>query len=94
MTDELSPMAAKMVEIVVAVQRGDASGYPELDVLTAIGAVFVSRHWVAEDPAKVQVLDQALELLVAEIEARGVLADSPLSDLIDPGNPDDPRRAP
>jgi hypothetical protein len=66
--------------------RRDASSYPELDVLTAVGGVFMSRRWVAgDDPAKAQVLDQALELLAAEIEARGVLADNPLPDLIDPG---------
>jgi hypothetical protein len=79
MTEGLSPAEAKMVEISIAASRGDASGYPEIDVLAAIGAVVIARRG-ADDPGIALMLDQALEALTAEIEARIALRTSPLSD--------------
>jgi hypothetical protein len=79
MTGELPPAEAKMLEIVLAANHGDASNYPEHEVLTAIGAVFIARRRV-DDPETALMLDQALELLAAEIEARVALRDSPLPD--------------
>jgi hypothetical protein len=91
--EELSPtdeFARWVIRIVLAVNQGGASGYSNTDLLTSIGAVWVSRRLLAnegDEPERIQALDGALELLAAEVEARGILAESPLHDFPD----DDPR---
>jgi hypothetical protein len=85
MTEDLSPFEARTVEIVKAVNAGDASRYSEVEVLTTIGAVWYSRRVRASDPdaddLELAALDQSLEVLASEIEARGILAANPLRDL-------------
>jgi hypothetical protein len=79
----------RLVRIVLAVNRGDASDYSYVDLLTAIGAVWTSRRMLVDEgdePERIQALDGALELLGAEVEARGILAENPLHDFPD----DDP----
>jgi hypothetical protein len=91
MADEPSPQQARLVkmvtEIVTAASHGDASDYPDLDLLTAIGAVWISRRLLADEPAHIGYLDQALQLLAAEVEARRILTNNPLRDQGPGGEP-------
>jgi hypothetical protein len=86
MDDELNPVEAMVIEVANAAVRGEASGYSLLEVLAAAGGVWYCRRLYATESA-IPHLDEALEMLGVELEAREVMGKNPFRDLPHPGDP-------
>jgi hypothetical protein len=72
----------RVIEITMAAVAGDASAIPDLEVLAALGSLWCARRVPDpdSDPEMPARLDQAMDALAVEIEARTILAHGSLTD--------------